>query len=263
MKILIAGSNTRDVANCCRKYDMPKLYSFLNERRLIEDWDDMYDLMVDSGAHSWNKDTITQVGMKRGSKLKPAEEFIETYFHFIKKHKDKKVVFVEFDVYGHLPTERIDKFYERVQELSIAGEFIRVYHPMLDNGTLDVLRKWIDEGHEYIGIGNDSTEYLDRIFYLTRDRIKLHGFAMTKLGLMEKYPFYSVDSTSPLSTVIFGRYSVPQMSFKERDEVISEKSIECFHDDWERLENAVIETRRVQDYITAVWAKKGIVWQEL
>jgi hypothetical protein len=243
---------------------VPKLYSFLNERKLIENWDDSTFLMVDSGAHSWNKDTITTgVGMKRKTKIRPAKEFIETYFDFISQFKDKKVVFVEFDVYGHLSKEQIDEFANRVSELNGCCKFLRVYHPILDNGSLDLLRQWMDEGHEYIGIGNDSSEMLDKIFAVTRDKVRLHGFAMTKLWMMEKYPFYSVDSTSPLSTVIFGRYTTPVMAFKERAHIIEERSVECFHQDHERIRNAVIEVAKTQDYITALWAKKGIKWQDL
>jgi len=263
MKIIIAGSNTRGVEDCCKKYNMPKLYSILNERKNIEEWDDNHFLMVDSGAHSWNKETITPVGMKRTSKIKPAGEFIQTYFEFIKKHGHKKLVFVEFDVYGHLPVEQINEFYNEVQKLNMKSKFIRVYHPMLDDGTLNVLNEWIEQGHEYIGIGNDSTPYLDSIFNVTKDKVRLHGFAMTKMPLMEKYPFFSVDSTSPLSTVIFGRYTRPIMSFNERDDIIKMKSIECYHEDHERLENAVLETAKAQEYITNLWLKKNISWKEL
>jgi len=263
MKIIVAGSNTRGVEDVCKKYGAPKLYSILNEKKQIEDWDDNYFLMVDSGAHSWNKETITPVGMKRTKKIRPASEFIKFYFNFIKLHGHKKLIFVEFDVYGHLPVEQIDKFYYDIKALNLKSKFIRVYHPMLDNGTLTTLQKWIDEGQEYIGIGNDSTPYLDDIFSLTRDKVRIHGFAMTKLGLMEKYPFFSVDSTSPLSTVIFGRYTTPIMSFNERDDIMKMKSIECYHDDHERIENAVIETIKTQEYITNLWKKKKIEWENL
>lgn len=235
----------------------------LNERKLIENWNDENFLMVDSGAHSWNKENITPTGMKRTSKLKPADEFLINYLEFIKTHKDKKVVWVEFDVYGCLDRKLIDDFYDEVQKIGIKGKMIRVYHPMLDNGDFKTLKKWIDDGHEYIGIGNDSTPYLDDIFNLTKDKVKLHGFAMTKLGLMEKYPFFSVDSTSPLSTVIFGRYTRPIMAFNEREDIFKAKSIECYDDDWQRLEKAILETKKTQEYITELWSKRGIVWESL
>ncbi len=86
---------------------------------------------------------------------------------------------------------------------------------------------------------------------------------MTKLPLMERYPFYSVDSTSPLASVIFGKYSLPQMKYKKRAEVIKEKSTECFHDDHERMEKCIKDLIVVQDYITEFWEKKGVTWQDI
>lgn len=263
MKILVAGSNTRGAEDSCKKHGLDKLYSFYNERKEITNWDDDYFLMVDSGAHTWNKNDITKVGMKGKKKLTPASEFINTYFEYIKQHCHKKLVFVEFDVYGQLSKKVVDDFYQAVLDMNPVAKFIRVYHPILDGGSLKVLQEWVDEGHEYICIANDSLDYLDGIFNITRDKCRLHGLAMTKTTLIEKYPFYSVDSTSPLSTVIFGRYTRPVMSFNEKSDIAKMKSIECFHDDYERLENAVIETKKTQDYVTDLWKKKGIIWQDL
>lgn len=261
---MVAGSDTRGSEEYCYKYDVPKLYSMLNEPKQIDNWDDDYFLMVDSGAHSWNKAAMTPIGMKRKSKLKPAGEFIDYYFEYIKANRHRKLVFVEFDVYYDLPKKQIDDMYDAVQSLDgLVAKFCRVYHPALDNATFKVLQKWVDEGHEYILIANDSLPYLDEIFAITRDKVKVHGLAMTKTTLIEKYPFFSVDSTSPLSTVIFGRYSRPIMAFNERDDIYKAKSIECFDDDWERLEKAIIETKTTQEYITALWRKKGVEWPDL
>lgn len=80
----------------------------------------------------------------------------------------------------------------------------------------DWLARYLDEGVEHMALGGmvpESTEYLrgwlDRIWskYLTNPdgtaKIKVHGFGMTTLGLMVRYPWYSVDSTS---WVLLSRY---------------------------------------------------------
>jgi len=264
MLIMVAGSDTRGSEECCYNHNVPKLYSMLNERKQIDNWNDDYFLMVDSGAHSWNKAAMTPIGMKRKTKLKPAGEFIEEYFQYIKDNRHRKLVFVEFDVYLDLPKEQIDKMYYDVQALDgLVAKFCRVYHPTLDNATFTTLQQWVDEGQEYILIANDSLPYLDAIFNITRDKVKVHGLAMTKTGLIEKYPFFSVDSTSPLSTVIFGRYSRPIMAFNEREDIFKARSIECYDDDWQRLEKAILETKETQNYITELWLKKGVKWEDL
>ena len=39
-------------------------------------------------------------------------------------------------------------------------------------------------------------QFLDYCFNKTRDKIKVHGLGMTSDWQLERYPFYSVDSTS-------------------------------------------------------------------
>lgn len=264
MKIVVAGSDTRGSQEQCLKNGVWKLYSILNEKKLIEKWDDENPLIVDSGAHTWNKESITKVGMKGKTKLKPANEFIEFYYNFIMAHKHKKFVFVEFDTYGHLSKEVIDEYYYKIVKTEgMVAKFARVYHPILDGGSLDTLRKWMDEGQDYIFIANDSNHMLDEIFHLTQDKVMIHGLAMTKARLLMQYPFFSVDSTSPLSTVIFGRYSRSIMAFDERSDIIARKSIKCFDDDPDRLEKAIIETKESEDLFTELWKKKGVIWPEL
>lgn len=80
----------------------------------------------------------------------------------------------------------------------------------------DWLLRYLDEGVTHLALGGmvpESTEYLrtwlDRIWsrYLTHPdgspRIKVHGFGMTVVDLMTRYPWYSVDSTS---WVLISRY---------------------------------------------------------
>lgn len=220
-------------------------------------------MIVDSGAHSWNKVDLHHVGMTSKTKLPDPKEFLDNYVDFIKKHKEKKVVFVEFDVYNTLSYEYITEKYNEIKSIKGNFKIMRVYHESIDGGSLEVLKKWIDEGQDYIGVGADCAPIFDKIFSLTKDKIKIHGFACTRLPYITKYPFFSVDSTSPLSTVIFGRYTKPIMAFNEKEDIAKIKSIECFDDDWDRLEKAIIETKTTENYITELWNKKGVKWEEL
>ena len=262
MKILIAGTDARKNDASCRAQDAPKLYSIMDSKKSIRDWDDKHLLMVDSGAHTYNKETITPVGYAQRKKIPPIKQYIEDYLNFIKQYKDRKYIWVELDIYGHLGLVEVDKMEERVKKLGIAGRWMRVYHPVLDGGSLDVMRKWIDEGHDYIGIGNDSKDILDDIFNLTRDKIRLHGFAMTKLDLLHRYPFYSADSTTPLSTIIFGKYTRPIMNYADKDAIIKMKSVEAFQPDEERLFDSIAEAMKTQKYFTDLWKHRGVTWDD-
>lgn len=79
------------------------------------------------------------------------------------------------------------------------------------------------QNYEYITLGGmvgSSTKqlmtWLDRIWerYLTdstgRPRIKVHGFGITAVPIMEAYPWYSCDSSSWIQTAAFGGITTPQ-----------------------------------------------------
>ena len=206
MKVILAGqTRTEKNLNFIKENQIMTLLSYLNNQGQIEKWNGGR-LMVDSGAHSWNKLTIQKFGHKARTNLPDPVLFYDGYVEFIKKHRKKDYIFVELDIYKVLSKEKIDEYYKKVKSINGNFEFIRVYHPAIDNGTLKVFKEWIDEGQTYIGIGNDSTPILNNIFKLTRDKVKIHGFAMTKVDLIKQYPFYSCDSTTYKAMNIYGGY---------------------------------------------------------
>lgn len=84
------------------------------------------------------------------------------------------------------------------------------------------LVKYLDEGYDYIFLGGmvpESTPYLidwlDHLFdkYLALPdgtaRVKIHGFGLTTFELMERYPWFSVDSTSWVQIGMFGNILYP------------------------------------------------------
>ena len=79
------------------------------------------------------------------------------------------------------------------------------------------------QNYEYITLGGmvgSSTKqlciWLDRMWerYLTdgsgRPRLKVHGFGITAVPIMERYPWYSVDSSSWIQSAAFGSIVTPQ-----------------------------------------------------
>lgn len=83
------------------------------------------------------------------------------------------------------------------------------------------LKRYID-GYEYISLGGmvpistpQLYHWLDRIWsrYLTdqhgRARVKVHGFGLTRLSFLWRYPWYSVDSTSWQQAGSAGRLIMP------------------------------------------------------
>ncbi len=101
------------------------------------------------------------------------------------------------------------------QWLKPQGLGVQPVHHVRDKD--DWLRRYLDEGYNYIFLGGMVPEntatlrvWLDHIWhnYLTNEdgtpKVKVHGFGLTTLELMFRYPWYSVDSTSWVLASRFG-----------------------------------------------------------
>lgn len=98
------------------------------------------------------------------------------------------------------------------------------------------LVKYLDEGYDYIFLGGMVPEttkwlrgWLDDLWhkYLVKDdgtsRVKIHGFGLTTVDLMFRYPWYSVDSTSWVMASRMGKIFV-DLPHKIQGMVMSDKS---------------------------------------
>lgn len=80
------------------------------------------------------------------------------------------------------------------------------------------------ENYDYMALGGlvgvpqpKMEAWLDRIYdrYITDDqgrpRIRVHGFGITSLRIMTRYPWYSVDSSSWVQVAAFGNILIPEL----------------------------------------------------
>jgi len=264
MRLLAAGALNKLYDDTCIENDIGKLFSALTERTSIKRWPEDKFLMVDSGAHSWNKTTLTKASnnLKQKKKLPDIYEFSEKYIGFMEELKEKPFVFVELDCYGILSLDYLDDIYKRVQEIKGKFQYIRTYHPVLDGGSLKVLKKWLDEGQSYIGIGNDSTHLFNKIFALTKDKVKYHGFAVTKDEMCIKYPFYSCDSTTVLSAQKYGSYYEYRLYQLLKKDIIKDRRVEAVIDVQRRLVEGLVAMKESEKFYTKLWERRGVSWKD-
>ncbi len=159
------------------------------------------ELFLDSGAFSaWSQ---------------KKEINIQDYIAFIKKHQSVIDVYSNLDVIGSAK-----KTYQNQLIMEKVGLHpLPTFHYGEDEKWLF---RYIDMGHKYIALGGmvpistkDLGKWLDKIFPLTCDKngmpkIKVHGFGLTSLRLMLRYPWYSVDSTSWVMTGRMGTIYIPR-----------------------------------------------------
>ena len=106
-----------------------------------------------------------------------------------------------------------------LESLHLPVKVCPVHHARDDDKWL---KRCLDEGYDYIFLGGmvpETTQYLlgwlDHVWdkYLALPdgtaRVKVHGFGLTTFELMERYPWYSVDSTSWVQISMFGNILWP------------------------------------------------------
>ena len=171
-------------------------YNRKNPKHIIQAADWGQDLFLDSGA-------FTAFTLKKVIDPKSYAEFIHEHGHLFN-------TLSSLDVIGNAQGS-----YDKLKEMESLGCKVQpVYHAREDESWL---KRYIDEGYDYIFIGGMVPEttgwlmgWLDDLFdrILSNPdgtpRVKLHGFGLTDQQLMFRYPWYSVDSTSWLFTGSFG-----------------------------------------------------------
>lgn len=119
-------------------------------------------------------------------------------------------------------------------------------------------------------VGNSSKQlmtWLDRVWdrYLVdgsgRAKIKVHGFGITAVPIMEQYPWYSCDSSSWIQSAAFGAVILPGVSAKAPalPMNVSEKS-PSRHDTGQHMSTL---TQPEMDYLFQMLEQQGFTYQRL
>lgn len=226
MLIWIAGADEGRVGSTYTKAILdtwpmaPSLQSFhfriTRERGRMMITPDQFRFFLDSGAFSaWSRGSVID---------------IDEYCAFIKANIDHIDVYPCLDVipgiFGQTAsTIERDKAAEATWEnfLYMKAEGlnpIAVYHYGEHERHLE---RMLAYGCDYIGIGGlvgvskpMRTLWLDRLFKRITDAkgmpiVKTHGFGMTSIDLLFRYPWYSVDSTAWLQKSANGKIFFPAM----------------------------------------------------
>lgn len=170
------------------------------------------DLFLDSGAYS---------AMTQGVEID-----IQEYIEFIKKHKEAIEVYANLDVItgmnGQPDLLTAEKTLENQKIMEKAGlRPLPVFHA---GEPMEYLQYYVDN-YDYVAIGGlvTATAYghtwfsvLDQCFTNVicspdgMPKIKVHGFGITGLNALLRYPWYSVDSSSWVATSRFGSIFIPR-----------------------------------------------------
>lgn len=186
----------------------------------MKDW----PYILDSGAFSaWTQ----------GKKID-----IDKYANFCLEHIDKITYMVNLDV---IPGRFGEKYVKSQEVEASAAQGWKNYEYLLSRGlphdrllpvfhqgeNFSWLKRMVEEGIPYIGISpaNDRTTrekiiWLDKCMVYALDNIgypllKFHGFGVTAVSILRRYPWFSCDSISWYKQAIVGKIMVPARKVPE------------------------------------------------
>ena len=147
------------------------------------------DFLLDSGAFTYLN------GLKESPDW---DRYIENYADFINKHKID--LFIELDIDSVVGIKEVERLRDKLETLT-NKKSIPVWHK---SRGLDYWKKMVKE-YDYVSIGGIVTKEIKQneydIFTLLlriarENNCKVHGLGFTNFKGLQKYKFYSVDSTA-------------------------------------------------------------------
>jgi hypothetical protein len=231
-----------------KKFKLKELISFYKQYYVKHGefpMNDRISLFLDSGAFSaWAKNITID---------------IDAYIAFIKEYNES------IDVYAVLDDiNSAAKTWQNQEYMESKGLHpLPVFHY---NEPIEYLERCLK--YKYFALGGmvpisteDLKVWLDNLWdkYLTNDdgsaKFKIHGFGMTSLELLERYPWFSVDSTSWVMT---GRYGGVMCRIGDFTKVtISEKGNQQDSAHWFQLK------KHDQEKIREYFKQRGYTMEEL
>lgn len=135
---------------------------------------------------------------------------INEYCDFLKQYESMLTIYANLDVIGDP-----QKTYDNQKVMELAG--LRPTPVFHTGESLDWLKRYIDEGYDYIALGGMVPYSKDKKALVSwmsacfneaekhKVKINYHGFGMTNWDLMRAYPWKSVDSSSWCSGFRYGQ----------------------------------------------------------
>lgn len=156
-------------------------------------------------------------------------EYVDAYAEFIKANIDC------FDCYANVDTSRFPDLTWKIQKYLEEEHGLKPL-PVIHHGEeMKWVDKYLDAGYQYICMGGVAKtkgytpsgkfyEWGDHVWRRLcpisnqyKPLVKVHGFAITSIPLMQRYPWYSVDSVTWKKMSYYGQILVPSKLYGTYD----------------------------------------------
>jgi hypothetical protein len=168
--------------------------------------------LMDSGAFSFRMAVEGQSG--GGALSTDFDEFAHAYIKWLYSMKRRRLAdwWVELDIGALVGQSWVNATRRKFIGAGLGGGLIQVWHSREHDWDywLYLLRESRRPGRSgYVGIeghnlGRERLDYGKFLREAYKRGVRVHGFRLTKAGDMQRWPFYSVDSTSWIVTMHAG-----------------------------------------------------------
>ena len=229
-------------------------------------------VILDSGAHSFfHMHGLSVYNTDRKSKPKiDVSHYHGAYMNFIETNWEWISYFVELDLADVFGFAWVQKMRRDLQRRGLWDKCIPAWHRI--NGERD-FAEMLETPSRYIGLqglrpGEPMLPYNSLLERAFEAGVRVHGFALTNHKMLEKYPFYSVDSTSWMQGAIYGgvrqfrrgRFVTKLASLRIQSNQNGEMMPETFFSDREKMCYSARQMKLAEHHFTQLWNERGVDW---
>jgi hypothetical protein len=209
MKLLLAGAESKKIRasliECGVRNTLVSYFYIIDRGVDIEEYFDKFEnVALDSGGFTFLEKARTS---KKGFKA-DHEKYLNNYLEFIDKHKGRFFWVANFDINIVVGDDKVLEWnelfrkFENVQKVcyiihdyELPYKNLYLYFDLYD--MVGITSNWRGE--------KDDIGYFEQVYNLSLTKRKLvHGFAMTNFVTIDKFPFYSTDSTTYIGGTKYG-----------------------------------------------------------
>jgi len=277
MKLYFAGGET--TGHLDKIYDgggrnvLFSCFNIIDKTTWLEDnWERLSrfdNLFIDSGAFS---------AWAQGGQVD-----IEKYMNFLRPNTDRVTVYAALDVIGDWKGTKSNQEY--MESKGFAP--LPVFHSAIPREPYSRLEEMCEK-YDYIALGGtagrstsveQATQHFDRCFqtigkhWKNGRKVRVHGFGVTQLDWLERFPFYSVDSTSWLAgeqyATVYNWETRKMKKYQAKDREIAKLADFSLLDKEgdsgykARSRHNVREFEKMATYVTDLWKARGIEFDEV
>lgn len=245
----------------------PKEIAEANVKNVLNSFFDLKDNKDIEGFLKKKYPTVKDIFLDSGgfvARMHGKSISIEDYGQFLLKYKHLFFTYANLDL-----TETKDTLANQQYLESMGLRPMPVYHMNeYMEGNRELLDQYIKD-YDYIALGGyakvnakreDFFKFLNYCFSKTRDKTRVHGFGMTATKLLERYPFFSVDSTSWQSSSRYGMFT----RFEAGRNITIKKSGNAGMENFLHYRRSVLrqiqDSVKIEEYYTNLWKTRGVCW---